>query len=37
MTIFFKNRSPDYLNRVETTIAYIHPWNITRNYATKKN
>jgi len=37
MSIFFRYRRPVDLNRVGTAIASIHPWNITRNYTTKKN
>jgi len=37
MSIFFRYRRPLNLNRGGTTIACIHPWNITRNYTTKKN
>jgi len=36
MSIFFRYRRPDNLNRVGATIVSIHPWNITRNYTTKK-
>jgi len=37
MGIFFRYRRPVDLKRIGTTIVSIHPWNITRNYTTKKN
>ena len=37
MSIFFRYRRPVDVNRVGSTIVSIHPWNITRNYTTKKS